>query len=273
MKRSVVFLCGLLWSSYVLAQTDVTGQPHSSDSMQGGSVVGDARDPEAYSDGLPLSLLPGIDMAEDDLFYQVIFEEFEYFNGKDSHGFQFDGQAWVGGDFNKLWVEHEGGWKDSNTSASRTELLWDHAIATYWSSQIGVRVDANDGPSRSWLAFGVQGLAPYWFEVEAMGYIGENGRTALRGEVRYDLLLTQRLILQPTLDIDIYGKDDSDRGVGSGLSEIDLGLRLRYEIYREFAPYIGISYSRAYGDTADLARDNGEETEDFQILLGLRLWF
>lgn len=243
------------------------------DKMQGGSAPSDARDPDDYADGLDLDLMPGLDMADDDPYYRILTEELEYFNGNDGHGFQVDGQAWVGGDINKLWLEFEGGRKNGEMTANRTEILWDRNIATYWSSQLGLRHDAHAGPSRDWLAFGVQGLAPYWFEVEAMGYVGENGRTAFRGEVSYDLLLSQRLVLQPNVEFTLYGKDDADRGLGSGLSEVDLDLRLRYEIRREIAPYIGISYSRKYGETADYAQAAGEDIDESRIMVGLRLWY
>lgn len=243
------------------------------DSMQGGSPPPDARDPDAYADGLELGHLPGMNMADDEPYYRIITEEFEYFNGQDSNGVQFDGQAWFGGDYNKVWLEFEGGRENGNTTATRTEILWDHTITTYWSSQLGVRNDSNEGPGRDWLAFGVQGLAPYWFEVEAMGYVGENGRSAFRGEVSYDLLFTQRLILQPNFEINIYGKDDEDRGIGSGVSDIDLALRLRYEIRREFAPYIGLSYQREYGKTGDYSRAAGEDKDDVRVMVGLRLWY
>lgn len=255
------------------AENDSHDMDAAMDNMQGGSAPPDARDPHAYSDGLEMEMLPGMDMADDEPYYLILTEELEYFNGNDGNGFQFDGQAWVGGDIHKLWLEFEGGRQNGEASATRTELLWDRNIATYWSTQLGVRHDFEGGPSRSWLAFGVQGLAPYWFEVEAMGYVGESGRTAFRGEVSYDLLLSQRLVLQPNVEVSLYGKDDADREIGSGLSEVEMGLRLRYEIQREFAPYIGLYYRRAYGDTADFAEAGGEDIDETRLMIGLRLWY
>jgi copper resistance protein B len=137
------------------------------DKMQGGSPPPNARDPHAYSDGLELGPMPGMDMADDEAYYRILTEELEYFNSNEGNGIQIDGQAWIGGDFNKLWLEFEGGRENGNTSATRTEILWDRTFATYWSTQLGVRNDSNEGPGRDWLAFGVQGTAPYWFEVEA----------------------------------------------------------------------------------------------------------
>lgn len=242
-------------------------------SMQGGDPPPNARDPD-YSDGLVSDSKHDLHMADDAWFGGVILEKFEYFyNDDDVDGFRFDGDAWYGGDYNKLWLKAEGGRSGGDNSATRTEALWNHAITPYWNTQLGLRHDAWEGPGRNWAVFGIQGLAPYWFEVDAAFYAGENGRTAFRGEVDYDFLLTQRLILQPTAEVNIYGKDDEDRGIGSGLSELGLGLRLRYEIKRELAPYIGVAWHRKFGDTADFARAEGEETEEAQLLLGVRFWY
>ena len=172
-----------------------------------------------------------------------------------------------------MWLKADGERSGGEQQGTRFEVLWDHAITTYWGTQLGIRHDAFQGPQRDWLAFGVQGLAPYWFEIEATAYVGENGRTAARLETNYDLLLTQRLILQPNFEVNFYGKDDRDREIGSGLSDMDLSLRLRYEIRREIAPYIGIAYRRKFGDTADFARDEGEDVGEARLMIGLRLWY
>ena len=119
----------------------------------------------------------------------------------------------------------------------------------------------------------MRGLAPYFFDVEAVFYLGEGGRTALRFAADYDLLLTQRLILQPKAELNAYGKDDPARGLMSGLSDIDIGLRLRYEFRREIAPYIGVSWASALGETSDLQRANGEDPSQWRILAGLRITF
>ncbi len=240
--------------------------------MQGGKAPKNARDPHAYSNGLQMQHEKGTGMG-DKLFGSVLLDKFEYFNGQNSKGLKFDGEAWFGGDQNKLWPKAEGEREDNETGTTRLEALWNRTFTTHWSTQIGIRHDAWEGPSRTWVAFGIEGLAPYWFDVEATAYIGENGRTALRGELDYEFLLTQRLILQPNIEINVYGKNDEDKGIGSGLSEIEAGLRLRYEIKREFAPYVGISWHRKYGKTADYARAEGAETDDAQLVIGLRLWY
>jgi copper resistance protein B len=137
----------------------------------------------------------------------------------------------------------------------------------------GVRQDFEPGPSRTWAAVGVQGLAPYWFEVELTGYVGASGRTHLRGEVEYELLLTNRLVLQPLLEVELYTKSDPERGIGAGLSTTDVGLRLRYEFKREFAPYIGVTWNNKWGQTGDFAEAAGEDTGGARFVTGLRLWF
>jgi copper resistance protein B len=163
---------------------------------------------------------------------------------------------------------------DSNKlEEASTELLWGHSVATYWDTQLGVRYDSGDGPDRTWLAFGVQGLAPYWFEVDATAYVGEGGRTAANLETTYDLLLTQKLILQPRIEADWYGKRDTRLGLGRGISEVKAGLRLRYEIRREFAPYLGVEWARKYGDTKDFAQAAGQEASETRFVAGLRFWF
>jgi copper resistance protein B len=139
--------------------------------------------------------------------------------------------------------------------------------------QSGVRHDFGAGPSRTWAAFGVQGLAPYWFEVEATVYVGDAGRSAARLVGEYELLLTQRWILQPKMELNLYGKQDAQNQVGSGLSDIQAGLRLRYEIRREFAPFVGVVWSRRFGGSADFLRDAGEDVSDVQFVAGLRAWF
>ncbi len=137
------------------------------------------------------------------------------------------------------------------------QFLYSKAIARAWDFQLGVRHDFEPSPSRSWAAIGFNGLAPYFFDIDAAAFIGESGRTTLRFEAEYELLFTQRLILTPDIEINIYGQNDPDVGIGSGLSDIEAGLRLRYEIRREFAPYIGINWSRLFGNTEDFARIAG----------------
>jgi len=152
-------------------------------------------------------------------------------------------------------------------------LLWDRVVSRWWSVQTGVAHDFGDGPSRTWATVGVQGLAPYWFEIEALLYVGEEGRTAAKFSGEYEMFLTQRLVLQPKLELNLYGKDDAANGIGSGLSDAELGLRLRYEIKREFASYAGVLWTRSFSETARLVRDRGADSNELQWVAGLRMWF
>ena len=171
-------------------------------------------------------------------------------------------------------IKAEGEVDNGTLDESSTELLWSHALATYWDTQLGLRYDSADGlDSRSWLTFGVQGLAPYWFELDITAYLGEDGRSALGFEAEYELLFTQRLVLQPRLEANLYGKDDASWGLGAGLSDATVGLRLRYEIRRELAPYIGVERAQTFGGSADYARAAGQSTGDTRLVAGLRFWF
>ncbi len=241
--------------------------------MQGGSPPPDARDPNAYADGLHSGPMPGMDMADNNAYGKLMIDQLEYARNDGVESLNFDMQGWYGDDYNKIWLKAEGAHTPDGLAATRTELLWDHAIATYWGAQLGLRHDLGEGPVRNWLAVGVQGLAPYWFDVEATLYAGQSSRSAARLDVKYDLLVTQRLVLQPKLEFNLYGKSDPARAIGSGLADANFGLRLRYEISRQFAPYIGVNWDRKFGDTADMARSAGKPVQDRQWLIGLRMWF
>lgn len=241
--------------------------------MQGGAPPPDARDPDAYADGLRSQHMPGMDMADDEPYGMLLIDQLEYGWNDDNESLNFDMQGWYGNDYDKVWMKAEGANTPDGLGATRTELLWDHAIATFWGAQLGVRHDSGEGPGRNWLAVGVQGLAPYWFDVDAAVYLGESGRSAARLDVEYDLLLTQRLVLQPNFQLNLYGKSDPARAIGSGLSDAELGVRLRYEISRQFAPYIGVSWERKFGETADFARSAGKDVRERQWLVGVRMWF
>lgn len=213
-------------------------------------------------------------MAMDDAapFGMALFDQFEWRDTDAGDTLGWDGRLWYGNDYDKALLKTEGERADDEYDSS-AELLWDHVISRWWSLQAGVAHDFGEGPSRTWAAFGVQGLAPYWFEVEATVYAGEEGRTAASFEAEYEMFLTQRLVLQPKLEFDLYGKDDVENGIGSGFSDAELGLRLRYEIRRELAPYIGVLWSRKFGETADLAREQGDDADDVQFVAGVRAWF
>lgn len=185
----------------------------------------------------------------------------------------WDIQAWYGGDLDKLRIKSEGERSEGDTADAELQVLYSRAISPFFDAQIGARHDLQPTPTRDWLALGVQGLAPYFFETEAMVFIGSEGRTALRLQAEYDLLFTQKLILAPEMEVNLYGEDDSQTGVGSGLSTVEFGLRLRYEIVREFAPYVGVVWTHQYGDTADFSRTRGDEVSEAQWVAGIRAWF
>jgi len=214
-------------------------------------------------------------MHEQEMFTKVMLDRLEW-RDADPDAFTFwEGQAWYGGDINKLWLKSDGHVVKGDTAEADLEAYYSRAVAPYWDLQLGARHDfALQGtPSRNWLGIGFKGLAPYKFDIDTTLYAGEQGRAALRTQVEYDLLLTQRLVLMPELDANLYSKDDVERGIGKGLANLDLGLRVRYELRREFAPYVGVVRSGKYGDTANLARDAGSPVHDIQWLLGVRAWW
>jgi copper resistance protein B len=200
-------------------------------------------------------------------------DRLERADGDDGAAAAWKFSASFGGDFDKLLVRSEGEHSHGEFERADAEALWSHAVASYWDTQVGVRRDFGRGADRSWAAFGVQGLAPYWFEIGATAYVGDAGRTALRLEVDYDLSLTQRLILQPRVEVNAYGEADRAARVGAGLSDAEVGLRLRYEIRRELAPYVGVERSWLFGGTADFARSDGRVAANTKWVVGLRVWY
>jgi copper resistance protein B len=202
----------------------------------------------------------------------VLFDQLEWQGGEEG-GISIDNKSWIGGDMNRLWLRAEGESSAGRPENAQLHVMYGRSVSRWWDVVAGVREDFKPGPAQTWLAVGIQGLAPQWFEVEATAYIGEQARTHFRFEVEYELLFTNRLILQPLFETEIYGKDDPLRRIGAGLSSIDAGLRLRYEFRREFAPYVGIVWHRAFFGSADFARADGEEIGNSRLVLGMRTWF
>jgi len=276
---TLVVIVGALQVNTALAQMDHGPEQQNMGQMQGGSAPADARDPHAYSDGYTLTegpyAQPGprqLKLADEHAFWSVLGDRLEY--QEDSDSTVYDIQAWYGTTYNRFVIKAEGDIADGTLEESSTDLLWGHALNAYFDTQFGVRLDQYDeGKDRQWLAIGMQGLAPYWFELDVTAYVGDDGRTALSAEAEYELLLTQRLILQPRAELNLYGKDDLDNRLGSGLSDLALGLRLRYEFSRQFSPYIGVEWTDTYGDTADYRRAAGQDTSGTQFVAGLRFWF
>ncbi|MCC7240847.1 MAG: copper resistance protein B [Acidobacteria bacterium] len=205
--------------------------------------------------------------------YFVLFDQLEWQTGSGSDAFSWDTKGWVGQDRNRLWFRTEGDRAGGRTEQAQTHLLYGRAIARWWDVTAGVRVDTLPDTPRTALALGVQGLAPYWFEVEASAYVEPSGRTHVRVETEYDLLITNRLVLQPLVEFEVYGRADPERLIGTGLSTGELGLRLRYEFRRQFAPYVGVVWARKFFGTADQARAAGEDVAGTRLAVGLRTWF
>ena len=241
------------------------------DSMQGGDAPPDARSPD-YSDGEGYGAMEP-HMHGNGAVGKLLLDQLEAVHGRDGNAQAWEVEGWYGRDEDKLWLRSEGEVSQGTVEDGDVELLWNHTISTYWGSQLGARHDLGVSSDRDWAAFGVEGLAPYWFDLEATVYVGASGRTAVRFRADYDVLFTQRLILQPELEFNASGKDDPASGVGSGLSDVQFGLRLRYEIRRELAPYVGINWVRRVGTTADYARADGQQTFDQQFVAGIRIWF
>jgi copper resistance protein B len=207
------------------------------------------------------------------LNYFLLFDQLEWqsLDGGDSGA--WDTKGWVGGDRNRFWIRTEGDVRDASFAATQTHVLFGRSIARWWDVVAGVRQDVRPGPAQTWAAVGIQGIAPYWFDVQATAYIGAAGRTHFRVETEYDLLLTNRLVLQPLLETELYGKSDPEHRFGAGLATLDLGLRLRYEIRREMAPYVGLVWSRKFFGKADLAEEAGETPAGARLAIGIRTWF
>ncbi len=237
------------------------------------SVQLETRDPHAYAEGMDFGPLGQPRLSDQHSFSALIVDRLEAVSGRDNSSLAYELQAWYGRTFDRVTLKAEGDVDSGRLQESETELLWSHAVATFWDTQLGVRYDAGVEPDRKWLAAGIQGLAPYWFEVNATAYVGEHGDSALKLSGEYELLLTQRLILRPQMQAILYGQSDYVRQTGSCLSELQVRQRIRYEFTRQFAPYIGVEWTGKFGGTADFAKAASEHTDDTRWVAGLRMWF
>lgn len=236
------------------------GPLHAADAVWGEEAMAAARARNARMHG---SMQTGM----------VMVERLEARLGEGHDGWLWDAQAWYGGDIDKVWFKTEGeGELSGPVEDAEVQLLWSHAIGPFWDLQAGARLDL-EPEARSHLVLGVQGLAPYMLHVDAAAFVSDRGDLTGRVEAEYDQKLTQRLILQPRIEVELAAQDIPERGIGAGLTKIEPGLRLRYEIKREFAPYIGVEYEAKLGQTADLARVAGEDPDAFKLLIGVRAWF
>jgi len=209
---------------------------------------------------------------DDPLLFKVMLDELETGVGSNKPT-SFEAEAWLGKDINKLWLKAEGEYQNSDDKEAQAQALYSRAISAYWDVQAGIRADRKPSVSREWAVVGIKGLAPYYFDIDAALFVGNDERTALRLRVEHDMLITQKLILTPVMEINAYGKNDPGYGVGAGLADVNGAIRLRYEIVREFAPYIGVDWQQKYGNTAKYARARGDKKSHTQLVVGFRAWF
>jgi copper resistance protein B len=206
--------------------------------------------------------------------YRVFIERLEARLGDGGDAYLLDGQAWYGGDIDKLWLKLEGdGAFGGDFEGAELQALWSHAIGPWFDLQTGVRFDIGPGQDRGFLVAGVQGLAPYWIELDAAAFLSGAGDLTATIEAEHDVRITQRLILQPRAELSFAAQDIPERGLGAGLTAVEAGLRLRYELVPQFAPYLGLEYSAKLGETADRARSIGEDPNRLAVLFGIRAWF
>lgn len=202
-----------------------------------------------------------------------LFDRLEFADGEHGSAFAWEAEGWIGTDTKRLWLRSEGEAVRDGGDHAELELLYGHSVSPWWDVLIGLRHQHDGGENRESLAVGIRGLAPQKIEVAATAYLDTSGTADLRLKLGYDAWLSERWILHPELEFNAHGRSDPDRGTGAGLGTAQAGLRLRYEITRQFAPYIGIEYEQAFGGTADLRRREGEAVRDTRLVLGLRVWF
>ncbi|CAA6815731.1 MAG: Copper resistance protein B [uncultured Sulfurovum sp.] len=207
------------------------------------------------------------DMEDDPLVTMFLMDRFEVLDD-DENTRVWEGSFWIGHDINKLYIYSEGEATSDGLESSQSELVYSRAIAPFWDAQIGLAYDKNDDASKTWGEIAVSGLAPYYFETRAALLVNGDGNVGLRLDAEYEALFTQKLILTPSLEADFYTKDDPEMNLGSGFSSIEAGLRLRYEFIREFAPYIGVTWEKTFGNTNDY-----NPVDETSLMVGVRFWF
>jgi copper resistance protein B len=225
--------------------------------------------PTAKNFGMPF-------VNDNEIFWQVLGDRLEYRTNDDNDILLWDGDAWIGGDYNKLYLESEGeyNFREDDIETASTELFWNRAIRPFWDTQLGIRHDfISDEDDRSFLAAGIQGMAPYVFEVDATGYVSDEGDVSAVLEVERSWYFTQRLAIQPRFETELAVQDVEEYNIGSGITGFETGLRARYEVSRKFAPYIGVSWEQNVGETADLIEEDGGDTSNTYFLTGVKFWF
>lgn len=205
----------------------------------------------------------------------VLLDTLEASFGDGEEGYSWNAEGWTGGDINRFWWKTEGeGAFDGKLHEAEVQALYSRAVAPFWDVQAGIRQDFRpNGDDTTHLTLGVQGVAPYWFEMSAAAFLSTEGDLAARAEAEYDQRITQKWILQPAIEVAFSASDIPELEMGSGLTSVTAGLRLRYELRKEFAPYVGVEWSRSYGDTADYARARGDDVDATRLVVGIKAWF
>lgn len=204
----------------------------------------------------------------------VIIDQLEATAADGEEGYAWDVQGWSGGDINRFWWKSEGeGVFGEDVEEAEIQALYSRAIRPFFDLQAGLRQTWGADGDRTDLVVGVQGLAPHWFEVDAAAFLSSKGDLTARAEAEYDQRITQRWILQPRAEVVLSAQDIPDLSIGSGLSSLQVGARLRYEIRKEFAPYVGVEWTRSFGATRDFLEADGLGAEDTRLVAGIRAWF
>ena len=206
-------------------------------------------------------------MEDDPLVNMFLMDRFEILDNHENTRV-WEGSFWIGYDINKLYLYSDGEATSDGLETSQNELVYSRAIAPFWDAQVGIVYDKNADASKTWGEIAIAGLAPYYFETRAALLVNGDGNAGLRLDAEYEALLTQQLILTPSLEADFYTKNDPTMQLGSGLSSMEAGLRLRYEFVREFAPYMGVTWEKTFGNTRDY-----NPVDKTSFLVGVRFWF
>lgn len=292
MKSGAVMIATLLLAGAaapVMAQADMQGHVHGAAPEAGAAQDG------AAEDAIPKGVAPPVptDHAADALYDPAVMQRARAimteenggmtvskfmldrleFSPKNGGSYHWEAEGWIGGDINRLALRSEGeGNSDEGLEDAEVQLLYSRALDPWWNVVAGVRQDFGSGPQRTYATIGIDGLAPYWFEVGAQAFVSDKGDAHFRLEAEYDQRISQKLILQPSAELNVAAQDVPELGIGSGFSDVELGLRLRYEITRDFAPYVGVKWERKLGGSARYARDDGEAVASTMVVFGIRFW-
>lgn len=245
---------------------------HEMGKMQGGAAPKNARSSD-YSQGRDFGPIHPPMMMGNDPLMSLAVNRLEWAHRNNSNQAAYELEGWWGNDWNRAVLKAEGAISNQSLAEARTELLWRKPFTTFWNTELGVRQDSGYANNRTWLALGMNGTSPYWLDVDATFYVRDQRQTALILNAEYDWRITQSWVLQPSLEVSLYGKNDFANDLGQGLSEVQSGLRLRYDINHRLMPYVGVEVSRHYGKTADLMTAKGEQVNQTFAVAGVAFWF